>query len=140
MYQELFARNRPLQALVLAAHLPVLAAVIVCNPETTPGWPRCPTKAVLSIDCPGCGSSRALYALLHGRIGESIGFNPLVFVLSPLLVFGLASDCLFVVRGRGLPARRPRAAEVRAVILGFLAIAIARNLPRIWDLIRGGVG
>jgi hypothetical protein len=26
------------------------------------------------------------------------------------------------------------------VILGFLVIAIARNLPRIWDLMHGGVG
>lgn len=34
---------------------------------------------VLGIYCPGCGGTRAVYALMHGRFLESIWCHPLVF-------------------------------------------------------------
>ncbi|HMP83526.1 MAG TPA: DUF2752 domain-containing protein, partial [Verrucomicrobiota bacterium] len=35
------------------------------------------------LDCPGCGGLRALHALLHGRILDAWGSNPLVVALLP---------------------------------------------------------
>lgn len=37
--------------------------------------PRCPFKALTGLDCPGCGSQRALHALLHGRFSEAWHYN-----------------------------------------------------------------
>ena len=39
--------------------------------------------------CPGCGSTRALYALLHGRPGEALAMNPLLLVVLAWFAQGL---------------------------------------------------
>ena len=41
----------------------------------------CPFKALTGIPCPGCGGTRALYAILHGDILEALYINPLSCVL-----------------------------------------------------------
>ncbi len=48
---------------------------------------RCPFQAVTGLNCPGCGSSRALFALQHGHLWEA-------FTLNPLLLIGLAAFAL----------------------------------------------
>lgn len=35
----------------------------------------CPFKAFLHIDCPGCGLTRATFALLKGDISKSLHYN-----------------------------------------------------------------
>ncbi len=64
------------------------AATWVGDP-TTPGGPLpvCPTKALLGIDCPGCGSLRMLYSLLHGNLIAAARFNALGLVAVVLLVW-----------------------------------------------------
>ena len=41
---------------------------------------------VTGWDCPGCGSQRAIHALLHGEIGEAFRANGMLLVMIPLLV------------------------------------------------------
>lgn len=57
------------------------AAVWIGDP-TTPGGllPVCPTKALLGVDCPGCGTLRMIYSLLHGDLLAAIRFNALALV------------------------------------------------------------
>jgi len=50
--------------------------------ETLP--PLCPSRW-LGLRCPGCGMTRALALLLHGRWREAIAMNPRVVVVAPLL-------------------------------------------------------
>lgn len=38
----------------------------------------CFFETVFGIYCPGCGGTRALYALLHGRIFQSLWYHPLI--------------------------------------------------------------
>jgi hypothetical protein len=47
-------------------------------------YPQCPIHQYLGILCPGCGTTRALAALLHGDIGEALRLNPLTTVAIPL--------------------------------------------------------
>lgn len=42
-----------------------------------PDFP-CPISAVVGIYCPGCGGTRAVTALLHGRLLASLWYHPLV--------------------------------------------------------------
>src|SRR5689334_14901358 len=39
--------------------------------------PLCPFALVTRHPCPGCGLTRATLALLHGHLGEALGFHPL---------------------------------------------------------------
>jgi hypothetical protein len=74
-----------------------IAAGLMCGAiwlgdPTTPGGPLpvCPTKALLGIDCPGCGSLRMLYSLLHGDVFAAARYNlvGLVSVCFLLWAFG----------------------------------------------------
>lgn len=63
---------------VAAAAAAVCGAVWVGDPTTPNGpLPVCPTKELLGIDCPGFGSLRMLYCLLHGDLLGATRFNAL---------------------------------------------------------------
>lgn len=48
--------------------------------------PACVFSSCLRMYCPGCGGTRAMWALLHGRIWESLWYHPIV--LYTVIVFG----------------------------------------------------
>jgi len=64
------------------------AVVWMANP-TVPGaiLPVCPTKALLGIDCPGCGSLRMIYSLLHFDLASAVHYNALGLVAVLLLLW-----------------------------------------------------
>lgn len=53
------------------------------------GYPTCPFRALTGLQCPGCGSTRALHQLLHGHPLVAFELNPLIVVAIPLLAFFL---------------------------------------------------
>lgn len=55
------------------------------DPGESVYMPKCIFKTVTGLDCPGCGSQRALHALLHGDFLEALRMNALLVVLLPLL-------------------------------------------------------
>jgi hypothetical protein len=59
-------------------------------------YPQCPFRMMTGLECPGCGTTRALHHLLHGRIEEAFRLNPMLFVLLAVALCALPS----VVRGR----------------------------------------
>lgn len=56
------------------------------NPSTSGFYPPCPTKYLLGVECPGCGSLRASHALLHGRIAEAWHLNPMLLLAIPFIL------------------------------------------------------
>jgi len=90
----------------------------------------CAFYAATGLYCPGCGSGRAVSALLHGRIGEAFFHNMLLFILGIPAAAVLVSEYLRIVfPGMGIkPVYVPRAAAVvcAALVFGFW---IARNIP-----------
>jgi hypothetical protein len=90
------------------------------DPARGAPYPVCPFRAITGLDCPFCGTGRALHALLHADAGRAFSFNPLIVLAIPFLAFAS-------LRGRG-----PRVWSARSVwiALGVLAaFAVARNLP-----------
>ena len=68
-------------------------------PTSSRFYPQCTFHQITGLLCPGCGTTRALHALLHGRIAEAFAFNPMLFALAACALGGLPS----VARGRTPP-------------------------------------
>ncbi|QZT61832.1 DUF2752 domain-containing protein [Mycolicibacterium austroafricanum] len=68
-------------------------AVVWAADPTTPGGllPQCPTKALLGVDCPGCGALRMIYSLLHGDVLAAVRFNALAVVALGFLIVAFAA-------------------------------------------------
>lgn len=59
-------------------------------------YPQCPVRLLTGLECPGCGTTRALHHLLHGRVDEAFRLNPMLFVLVAVALCALPS----ILRGR----------------------------------------
>jgi hypothetical protein len=69
-------------AILLAAiGLGVGAVVFFFNPATHAFYPVCQFHRLTGLNCPGCGMTRALYALLHGNFSAALRDNAL-FVMA----------------------------------------------------------
>jgi len=77
-----------------AAILVVIGAwVLYTYPPVTSGfYPQCVFKKATGLDCPGCGTTRALHALLHGHVFEAFTLNPFLFAI--LIGFACAAPSL----------------------------------------------
>lgn len=75
----------PLLLLLLIAILillpPILYIYYTHDPAHTPYYPRCPLNTLLHIQCPGCGTQRAIHHLLHLRPLQAHRANPLLLTL-----------------------------------------------------------
>ena len=119
--------GRVLGALGLGAAL--AAVYFALDPARYP-FPRCPFHLLTGLYCPGCGSQRALHALLHGRVGQAAGLNLLAVAYAPVLALGGADGAAAWLTGRPR-----RLALLYRPWLGWgtvgltLAFAVLRNLP-----------
>lgn len=117
------------KALVIVAPFAVLAvcaliAWFVLRHVTL--WP-CPSYTLLHIYCPGCGSTRAVGALMHGDVLLSLRQNPAIVVMLLLAVLYYLEFALKVwgVRFRVPPLHNMR--FIAALLILWVAYAVVRN-------------
>jgi hypothetical protein len=106
-------------------------AVIWFADPTTPGGflPVCPTKALLGIDCPGCGTLRMIYSLLHFDFLAAVRFNALALVAVAFLFVAYGMWTYGRVIGRKVGGwQNHRWAAVVTMMLVTVWFVV-RNLP-----------
>lgn len=107
-----------------------LTAIWFGDPTTPGGWlPVCPTKALFGVTCPGCGSTRAIYSLMHGDVLGALHYNALGVVAVVLLAYAFVVYCVRVWSGKRLPTwQRWRYAPM---VIGILVVVwfVIRNIP-----------
>jgi hypothetical protein len=122
-----------LRAAAPAALLAAGAVVLLRFPPAHSAfYPQCPIYAALHLECPGCGGTRALAALLHGRLSEAIHLNALITLLLPFaLSYGIV--CYWRLL-RNKVHRWPQVppAAIYAVATAAFLFTILRNLPARW--------
>src|SRR6201993_3903996 len=74
------------------------------NPESAGFFPTCPFRALTGLQCPGCGSTRACYQLLHLHPVAAFKLNPLMVLTMPFIVYGLLGFTRSALTGK--PQRR----------------------------------
>ncbi len=79
-------------------------------------FPQCPIKHFTGLDCPGCGSQRAIHYLLNGQFGKSFYQNPLLFFLTPYLLLGFYLELI--------PNPKHSELKLRKTLYGYKAIQI----------------
>jgi hypothetical protein len=95
------------------------------------GLIRCPFAALTHMPCPGCGSTRAVLALLHLHFGEALRFNPSAPLMA-LCVGVLTIEGLWMVVRDG-HARDLAVSGVGRWAVRGIVVAVALQLP-IWAL------
>ncbi len=56
------------------------------NPANSTLFPKCPFLVLTGFKCPGCGSQRVIYSLLHGDIISAFNYNALLVISLPILL------------------------------------------------------
>lgn len=88
-------------------------------------YPRCSFKMLTGLSCPGCGSQRAVHAMLAGDFRGAFGYNALLLLELPIIALLVISN----MAGNRLPRLR-RFLGARSFILTILATII------IWTIVR----
>ena len=122
-------RNHRMLAAMFLLGVTAFVLLRVFDPATSGVFPPCPVRYLTGLYCPGCGSLRAIHALLHGDLGRAWAMNPLMIVMLPFIIYGLVSAALLELRGRSLPEVKVHANCIRAFCALVILYAIARNLP-----------
>lgn len=106
-----------------------LVMLRVFDPATSGVFPPCPVRYLTGFYCPGCGSLRALHALLNGDLRRAWSMNPFMVTMLPFVCYGLMSQTLLALRGRGLPQIVLPANWIRAFGVAVVLYGVVRNLP-----------
>jgi len=104
-----------------------LAVVYRFQPTEYSFYPRCPIYLTTHWLCPGCGSTRALHALLHLDLQGALHYNALFTILFPFVCLWLG----FIFYRTLRYDQFPNLAFPRSVAVGLgvtvLLFTVARN-------------
>jgi hypothetical protein len=113
--------------MAIAALAGGLAVVYWFSPTEYSFFPRCPVYFITHWLCPGCGSTRALHALLHLELRSALHYNALFTLLAPFACLWLAFIGYRTMRYDQFPNLAiPRSAAV-CLIVTVVLFTIARN-------------
>jgi hypothetical protein len=123
------ATERSLAVAGLAAAGTALFVVRNINPASSGWFPQCPFHAMTGLNCPGCGATRGMHALLNGDLLTALHYNVLLVLFVPMIIYFLVNLLSIAVRGRslGFSDLSPRAVWTLAIVL--LTFGVLRNLP-----------
>jgi hypothetical protein len=93
----------------------------------THALPPCPFHALTGLYCPGCGSTRALHALLHADFAQAMAMNPLLVLALPVLAAMALNAAGWMPRGSE-PLWR-LLAKPKPWLWLLVGYAVLRNLP-----------
>jgi Protein of unknown function (DUF2752) len=129
----LTTRSR-LAAITRAAAPPAavaLAAAILLRypPSHNTFYPQCPFYEYLHLQCPGCGATRAIAAILRGHLREALHLNALVTLALPFAAVYSLAHYRRLLQRKPIQWPDPPPALLYTAITLAAAFAILRNLP-----------
>jgi len=125
MFTRLTTEQR-IAGCALAALFVVSVVLCFAEPGTAAWLPQCPFHEFTGLYCPGCGSTRMLYLLIHSHPLLAFRENALALMLLPVVLYNLIRQAA----GRKNLAT-PKLAHRLGVTLAAIVLlfTIARNIP-----------
>ncbi|HEV2646412.1 MAG TPA: DUF2752 domain-containing protein [Acidobacteriaceae bacterium] len=120
---------------IFFAHAALIASALLCvvlarfPPERYTFYPRCPIHQFFGIECPGCGATRALSALLHGHLSEALRFNALFVLLLPAILAFAITTYRRALQTKTFSWPNLPAPATYAALAAAALFTIVRNLP-----------
>ncbi|MFJ8826221.1 DUF2752 domain-containing protein [Streptomyces sp. NPDC102467] len=117
------ARRAPATAplVVFVAGAAAAAYLYGTDPHEPGHWlPGCPFRALTGLLCPGCGGTRMVYDVLHGRLVTAWHDNALLLAASPFVLYALGRWLYAGLRGRRwrpVPSTRTQLALLAAAVV-----------------------
>jgi hypothetical protein len=109
------------------------AFLFAVDPNRHAVYPSCIFHRATGLYCAGCGSTRARYAVLHGRVGQAVHDNALFVAVLPLLGLLVGSYAWESWRRNAWPQvhlePRPLLQGGFWIFLTMLLFMVVRNLP-----------
>jgi hypothetical protein len=109
------------------------AFLYAVDPNRHGVYPQCLLYNATGVYCAGCGATRAIHALLHGRVIEALHDNALFVAALPLLLYVAGSHALAAWRDNAWPQipvdGRTLARRGIFIFLLMIAFMVLRNLP-----------
>lgn len=117
-------------AVILGGVAAIGAGMWFANP-TTPGGviPPCPSNALLHINCPGCGLSRAVDSLLHADVGAALQYNAVGVVALALLAVVFVQYTVSLWRNKPMRRWLDDRHVPTVIVTVLLAWFVIRNIP-----------
>jgi hypothetical protein len=105
--------------------------VALVDPSTQASavYPRCTFKEITGLDCPGCGLTRAMHALLTGHPLTALDHNIFVLLIVPIALYMYVkwfSRSLFGYELPSIPSKRWMPYTLAPALAAFW---ILRNIP-----------
>ncbi len=109
------------------------AFIFAVDPNHHAVYPQCVLYHATGIYCAGCGATRALHALFHGRILEALHDNALFMITLPLLLYVLGGQAVRAWQKNAWPTfavdETRLVRRTIGILLVMLVFMILRNLP-----------
>jgi hypothetical protein len=99
------------------------------DPTTAGFYPVCQIHQLTGLECPGCGSLRALHQLTHGNIVAAWHFNPLLITVLPIGVWLGLREIVRWAFGWVWPGIFNRPIVGWSLVAAVIVFGIARNIP-----------
>ncbi len=118
-----------MKRVVLVLFLLLLGICILynCDPIQYKVMPKCPTKTLIGLSCPGCGIQRAIHEMLHGNMIEAIKYNYYLIISGP---YALLFCLVWMMPKKAFSQQIKTMIENKYVVNSFVASFV------VWFMIR----
>jgi hypothetical protein len=107
----------------------LLVVIFKFNPADSGIYPPCPFRYLTGLHCPGCGSLRAVFQLLHVNLYAAFRQNPLMLLAIPFLVYSFLSRLRYSLGPKHSKPKFVKPIWIWLVLIIIILYGILRNLP-----------
>ncbi len=101
------------------------------DPHQSGSWGYCPWKLLTGLDCPGCGTLRAVNDLTNGHVVAAASSNLLFVVMVPVMIVMWVAWARRSWRGAPRPSRSASTTTAvwAAAVVVAVVFTVVRNTP-----------
>ena len=112
---------------IVVAILAVYGSIVSLTHWSIP----CIVYQLTGLQCPGCGISRMLLAMLHGDFRAAFSFHPFLFATWPFIAYLILRMDHRYVNGYGMTLKKADTILACFYMIGLVIFTIRRNLSAI---------